>query len=145
MNVMTTAWRSSWAATVCCAALAVGTVLRADDPLEKSVEAKTKDHGKLVEHGEAKGSDGQEGQKQKIQAIREQAERLQKEGRTEEAEKLMRHAKEMMGELQGEGVSRRDSADDVRGQVQQLQRELKEVREQLRQLQEQQRKQEDRR
>ena len=182
---------------VCWAASGIGTAVRADDALDKSLEARTKDPGKLVEHheskgsdgqegmkqilnaireqagrlqkegkheeadkllrhakemmsklashGEPKGSDGQEGPKQKINAIREQAEQLRKQGRTEEAEKLIQHAKELMSKRRGaESVGRPDAADDVRGEVQQLQRELKEVREQVRHLQEQQRKQEER-
>jgi hypothetical protein len=105
---------------------------------------------KLKGQGDPKEGGNREAIENKLRAVKDQVDQLRKEGKQEEAEQLARQAEEafrkfsgkadpksfgeVVNKLKGRGQPA-DSADDLRGQLQQMQRELKEVREQLRQLQ----------
>ena len=69
---------------------------------------------------------------------RGRADRLREQGDNEDSRKVMREAEAMARNYKEQlESSRRDSSDDVRASLRQLQRDLQELREQFRQLQEQ--------
>jgi beta-lactamase regulating signal transducer with metallopeptidase domain len=75
---------------------------------------------------------------QKLKAIRERVDQLRKQGAPEAAEQAMREAEALARKYKEQvDSSRRDSSDDLRAGLRQLQRDLQELREQFRQLQEQ--------
>ncbi len=125
VNVLTSAWRSSLAATAMWTALGGGTRLPADEP---RIEGTVQERPAQIQERKRDTGTEQDRVREVLAAIRQQVEQLRKEGKSEAAETLMQVAETMTRKFAEKAEPRAGDRSEAVG------RKLKAVREQAARL-----------